>query len=120
MRRLVRHLSKTRRKIRNRRRRRFLVGFPFHKDFLFGTDHNDKVPFDHKDKSIEFVCANLNHHGFGFLLNEDLDEMQLDVFMIASWSILQSIHEKTDQFPNQDRVGLLSIHNTLRQCLLLC
>jgi hypothetical protein len=34
--------------------------FPYRKDLLFGTDHNDKVPFDHKDRSIEFICDNLN------------------------------------------------------------
>jgi hypothetical protein len=28
--------------------------FPYHKDLLFGMDHNHKVPFDHKDKSILF------------------------------------------------------------------
>jgi hypothetical protein len=49
--------------------------FPYCKDLLFGMDHNDKVPFDHKGKSIEFICDNLNHHGFGFLLHEDLDEI---------------------------------------------
>jgi hypothetical protein len=26
--------------------------FPYCKDLLFGMDHNDKVLFDHKDKSI--------------------------------------------------------------------
>jgi hypothetical protein len=37
--------------------------FPYHKDLLFGMDHNDKVTFDWKDKSIEFICDNLNHPG---------------------------------------------------------
>jgi hypothetical protein len=46
--------------------------FPYHKDLLFGTDHNDKVPFDRKDKSIEFICDNLNHHGFGCLFKRTL------------------------------------------------
>jgi hypothetical protein len=58
--------------------------FPYRKDLPFGTDHNDKVPFDRKDKSIEFICDNLNCHGFGFLLHEDFDEIQLDLLMIAS------------------------------------
>jgi hypothetical protein len=40
--------------------------FPYHKDLLFGMDHNEKVPFDHKDKSIEFICDNLNLMGLGF------------------------------------------------------
>ncbi len=69
---------------------------------LFGPDHNDKVPFDHKYKSIEFICSNLNCHEFGFLLNEDLDEMQLDLLMIDSWSIFWSLHGKIDQFLNKD------------------
>jgi hypothetical protein len=77
---------------------------------LFGTDHNDKVPFDHKEKSAEFICDNLNHHGFGFLLHEDLDKIQLDLLMIASWSILQSLHAKTDQFPNKDSIDVLPNH----------
>jgi hypothetical protein len=82
--------------------------FPYCKDLLFGTDHNDKVPFDHKDKSIMFICDNLNHHGFGFLLHEDLDEIQRDLLMIASWSILWQLHGKTDQFPNKDTIDVLS------------
>jgi hypothetical protein len=84
--------------------------FPYHKDLLFGTDHNDKVLFDPKHKSIEFICDNLNHHGFGFLLHEDLDEIQLDLLMIASWSILWPLHGKTDQFPNKETINVLSNH----------
>jgi hypothetical protein len=75
---------------------------------LFGTDHNDNVPFDHKDKSIEFICDNLNRHGFGFLLHEDLDEIQLDLLMIASWSIIWQLHGKNNQFPNKDTINVLS------------
>ena len=84
--------------------------FPYHKDLLFGTDHNNKVPFDCKDKSIEFICDNLNHHGFGFLLHKDLDEIQLDLLMIASWSIIWQLHGKTDQFPNKETISVLSNH----------
>jgi hypothetical protein len=84
--------------------------FSYHKDLLFGMDHNDKVPFDHKDKSIEFIFANLNHHGFGFLLHEDLDEIQLNLLMITSWSILQPHHGKMDQFPNKETFNVLSNH----------
>jgi hypothetical protein len=68
--------------------------FPYQEDLLFGLDHNDKVPFDCKDKSIEFICDNLNHHGFWFLLHEDLHKIQLNPLMIASWSILQPLHKK--------------------------
>jgi hypothetical protein len=84
--------------------------FPYHKDLLFGMDHNDKVPFDLKDKSIEFICDNLNHHGFGFLLHEVLDEIQLNLLMIASWSILWQLHGKTDQVPNKETIDVLSNH----------
>jgi hypothetical protein len=38
----------------------------------------------------------------GFLLPEDFDEIQLNLLMIASWSILQQLHGKTDQFPNKN------------------
>jgi hypothetical protein len=82
--------------------------FPYCKDLLFRTNHNDKVPFDCKDKSIEFICYNLNRHGFGFLLHEDLDEIQLDLLMILSWHILQQLHGKTDHFPNKDTINVLS------------
>jgi hypothetical protein len=82
--------------------------FPYCNDLLFGTDHNDKVPFDHKDKSIEIICDNLNRHGFGFFLHKDFDEIQLDLLMIASWSILWQLHGKTDQFPNKDTIDILS------------
>jgi hypothetical protein len=82
--------------------------FPYRKDLLFGTDHNDKVPFDCKDKSIEFICDNLNCYGFGFLLHEDLDEIQLNLLMIASWSIIRQLHGKNNQFPNKDTINVLS------------
>jgi hypothetical protein len=75
--------------------------FPYRKDLLFGTDHNNKVPFDHKDKSIECICDNLYRHGFGFLLHKDLDEIQLDLLMIASWSILQQLHGKLINSPTK-------------------
>jgi hypothetical protein len=81
---------------------------------IFGMDHNDKVPFDWKDKSIDFICDNLNHYGFGFLLHKDLDEIQLDLLMIASWSILWSLQGKSDQFPNKDTIEVLSIHHDTR------
>jgi hypothetical protein len=82
--------------------------FPYRKDLLVGTDHNDEVPFDHKGKSIEFFCENLNRHGFGFLLHEDLDEIQLNLLMIASWSIIRQLHGTSDQFPNNDTINVLS------------
>ncbi len=85
--------------------------FPYHKDLLFGTVHNDKDPFDHKDNSIEFIYYNLNHHGFGFLLHEDLEEIELDLLVIASWSNLWSLHGKADQFANKDTIEVLSIHH---------
>jgi hypothetical protein len=85
--------------------------FPYHKDLIFGTDHHEKVPFDHTDKSIEFICHNQNCHGLGFLLHEDFDEIQLDLLMIASWSILQQIHGKADPFLNEDTIEVLSNHH---------
>jgi hypothetical protein len=70
------------------------ASFPYCKDLLYGMNHNDKVPFDCKDKSVEFICDNLNHCGFGFLLHEELDEIQLNLLMVASWSILWLLHQK--------------------------
>jgi hypothetical protein len=63
-----------------------------------------------KTNQLSLFVTNLNHHGFGFLLHEDLDKIQLDLLMIASWSILQSLHAKTDQFPNKDTIDVLSNH----------
>jgi hypothetical protein len=49
--------------------------------------------------------------GLGFFLHEDLDEIQLNLLMIASWNILWSLYAKADQFPNKDTVEVLSIHH---------
>ncbi len=46
--------------------------FPYHKDLLFGTDQNDKVPFDCKDKSIEFVVTTSIVMGLGFFFTRTL------------------------------------------------
>jgi hypothetical protein len=47
----------------------------------------------------------------GFLLDEDLDEIQLDLLMIASWSVLQQNHGKADPFPIKDTIEVLSNHH---------
>jgi hypothetical protein len=94
--------------------------FPYHKDLLFGMDHNDKIPFKHKDKSIEFIGDNLNCHGFGFLLHKDLDEIQLDLLMIASWSILQHFMEKQINSQTKTLLRFCLIIRILRLCLFLC
>jgi hypothetical protein len=39
---------------------------------VLGMDHNDKVPFDCTDHSIEFICDNLKHHGLGFFCTRTL------------------------------------------------
>ncbi len=83
--------------------------FPYCKDLLFGMGHHDTVPFYHTDKSIEFICDHINYHGLGFLLHEDLDKIQLDLLMIASWNILWQLHGKTDQFPNKDTIEAMSV-----------
>jgi hypothetical protein len=41
-------------------------------------------------------------------LQEDLDEIQLNLHMIASWSIIRQLHGKNDQFPNKDTIDVLS------------
>ena len=74
---------------------------PYHKDLLFASDYQDVHPFDCTDDLIEFVCHHLCHHGFDFLLGEDLDEFQLDLLMIAAWSILCPLHNPASKKPNQ-------------------
>jgi hypothetical protein len=80
-----------------------------------------KVPFDCKDKLIEFICDNLNSHGFGFLMHKDLDEIQLNLLMIASWSILRPFHGKK-QINSQTKILSMFclIIRILRLCLFLC
>jgi len=90
------------------------AAFPYRKDLLLGADHREKNPFDRTDESIEFVCAQLRHHGLDFLLDEDLDEHQLDLLMISSWSILRQLHGKSNQYPSNDTLRLLSTHEETR------
>jgi hypothetical protein len=59
--------------------------FPYRKDLLHGSDHQSKHPFDRSDESIVFVCQELRHHGFGFLMdNIKLDTYQLDHLVVVS------------------------------------
>ena len=83
--------------------------FPYRKDLLFGSDHRERNPFDCTDASIEFVLHHLRLHGFGFLLSEDLDELQLDLLMVSSWRILRPLHGKPDQYPSKPTVDILSM-----------
>jgi hypothetical protein len=82
---------------------------------MFGSNHREKIPFDCTDQSIEFICCELRRHGFGFLLDEDLDEHQLDLFMIASWAILRNIHGKPHQYPNNLTLEVLSQHDKTQE-----
>jgi hypothetical protein len=63
--------------------------FLYQKDLLYGSDHQSKHPFDHSNKSIVFVCEELCHHGFSFLMDDTkLDTYQLDLLMVISWETL--------------------------------
>jgi hypothetical protein len=47
--------------------------FLYRNALLYGSDHNQKKPFNQTDLSIEFVCHHLRLHGFSFLLDVELD-----------------------------------------------
>jgi hypothetical protein len=66
-----------------------------------------------KFQDIDNLCA--NRDGFGFLLDEDLDEHQLDLFMIASWAILCNIRGKPHQYPNSLTLEVLSQHDETQE-----
>ena len=82
--------------------------FPFKSDLLFGgTKSGDKDPFDRTDQSIQFVCMHLHLHGFGFLLDAELDAYQLDLLMVASWDILRQMKKK--RYPSETAIRSLSV-----------
>lgn len=82
--------------------------FPFKSDLLFGVAKSgEKDPFDRSDESIEFVCIHLRLHGFGFLLDADLDAYQLDLLTVASWNILRQMKKK--QYPSESAIQSLSV-----------
>ena len=63
--------------------------FLYQKDMLYWSDHQKRHPFDCINESIEFVCQELHHHSFSFLMdNAELGTYQLDLLMIVSWEIL--------------------------------
>jgi hypothetical protein len=82
--------------------------FPFRNDLLFGTDHNDKNPFKRSNESIAFICKHLRLHVFGFVLDEEgLDVYQLELLMVASWSILR-VMGGNKEYPSDGTVKTLS------------
>lgn len=89
--------------------------FPYRKDLLYGTDHKAKFPFDRSDESIEFVCLHLIQHGLGFVLETELDEYQIDLLMMACWSILHPLRTKQNHYPSIETVNCLAINETLRE-----
>jgi hypothetical protein len=92
--------------------------FPYRKDLLHGSDHQSKHPFDCSNESIVFVCQELRHHGFGFLMdNTKLDTYQLDLFMVVSWETLLSIKHKKLKRPSSDTVQELSSNDTLKDLI---
>jgi hypothetical protein len=76
--------------------------FPYMDALLYGTDHNQNQPFECTDASIEFVCHHLCLHGFGFVLDAQVDSYQ--PVGSAHGSILKCImnHEESiDTIPKQ-------------------
>jgi hypothetical protein len=82
--------------------------FPYRNALLYGTNHNLTSPFGCSNDLIEFVCHHLRLHGFGFLVDAELDTYQLDLPMVVSWGILQSKKKTLNQHPSKATVECLS------------
>ncbi len=88
--------------------------FPYRKDLLYGSNRQSKHPFDRSDESIVFVCQELRHHGFGFLMDDaKLDTYQLDLLMVISWETLHGTKHKKLKHPSSDTTQELSRNKTL-------
>ena len=62
--------------------------FPFKKDQHFRKDSKLANPFPRDESSVAHVMEHLCRHGFGFILEEDLDGLQLERLMVECWKII--------------------------------
>lgn len=59
-------------------------------------DRNKKHPFPRTEKTARLVTAQIKRHCLSFVLDLDLDKMQLDILLSEVWSIVRTSIEDTD------------------------
>jgi hypothetical protein len=81
-----------------------LDSFPSRRNYTFGRDRtNDdkKEDFPRTNKSCRFLFKHLKRHGLGFVLDLELDEIQMEYLLVVCWKAFGGLDFSTKFYPEE-------------------
>jgi hypothetical protein len=82
-----------------------LERFPSRRNYTYGRDRSNdlnKAVFPRTNKSCRLLFHHLKKHGLGFLLDLELDEIQMEYFLVESWKVLGRVEDTKQFYPEVD------------------
>ena len=75
--------------------------YPSRRNYTFGRyrTHDPKKDFPRTTKSCCFLFEHLKKHGLGFILDLELDDIQMEYLFVVSWKILSNITSSDEFYP---------------------
>jgi hypothetical protein len=86
--------------------------FPSRRNYTFGRDRtNDakKEDFPRTNKSCRLIFKHLKKHGLGFLLDLDLDEIQMEYLLVVCWKAFAGIDFSWKFYPENCLKSVLPV-----------
>jgi hypothetical protein len=83
---------------------KLLDRFPSRRNYTFGRDRNNdakKKDFPRTDESCCLLFKHLKSHGLGFVLDLQLDEIQMEYLLVVSWRAFSGITFSNQFYPTE-------------------
>jgi hypothetical protein len=80
-----------------------LERFPSRRNYTYGRDRSNdpkKKDFPRTNKSCRVLFKHLKRHGLGFILDLELDEIQMEYLLVVSWKALGAIDFSEKFYPD--------------------
>jgi hypothetical protein len=88
-----------------------LQNYPSRRNYTFGRyrTHDQKKDFPRTTKSCCFLFEHLKKHGLGFILDLELDDIQMEYLFVVSWKILSNITSSDEFYPVDSLQNILQV-----------
>jgi hypothetical protein len=83
---------------------KLLERFPTRRDYTFGRDRTPdqkKKDFPRTNKSCRDIFTHLKKHGLGFVLDLELDEIQMEYLLVACWRAFGGMDFTSKFYPDE-------------------
>jgi hypothetical protein len=85
--------------------------YPSRRNYTFGRyrTHDPRKDFPRTTKSCCFLFEHLKKHGLGFILDLELDDIQMEYLLVVSWKILSNIISSEEFYPVDSLQNILQV-----------